>query len=467
MIGVTEETSEEYMLFRHGETSTLGVLETHVQPTFSTPILAEAVQECDTPQTPQHDHDNCQNLNLPHAVPNTTTTQELVVSIPIHFEVQNEYNEDMANVSTFLEDGTLNNPRDEIEFPPDYFTNAENHPTSSDHEPDQHDYIIETETDVRVNEIPPPLQYPIINCEQDIELQEDIDNGWLKVENDQVPDHCHFIGNEGLNMNTTSRNPEDFFNNLFDDRMYTIMAEETNKYARQQIRKVMGSRDPFQHMDHYSYRQHACLSTWKDLNSSDIKIFLAHLLIMSSVRKPALHSYWATTSFSRTPFFGQYGRNKFQDILWNLHVVADTTGNPPPGLPNHDPLAKVRPLVVMCQDNFKLTYKPGKHIAVDKSTLTYKGWVKFLQYSKNKPNRFHIKLFMVSESETGYIFGFSVYTGRASNELLQHNSTLDPDCTVTTKTVMSLLDKCNLLDDHRTLYFDNWFNSPQLLLELR
>ena len=74
---------------------------------------------------------------------------------------------------------------------------------------------------------------------------------------------------------------------------------------------------------------------------------------------------------------------------------------------------------------------------------------------------------MVSESETGYISGFSIYTGRASNELLQHKSILDPDCTVTTKTVMSLLDKCNLLDDHRTLYFDNWFNSPQLLHELR
>ena len=202
MTGVTEERSEEDMLFRHGDTSTLGVLETHVQPTFNTPISPEAVQESYTPQTPQHDHDNCQNGNLPDTVPNSTTTQELVVSIPIDFEVQNEYNEDMANVSTFLEDGTLNNPPDEIEFPPEYFTNAENDPTSSDHKPDQYDYIIETETDV--NEIPPPLQYPIVNCEQDIELQEDIDNGWLKVENDQVADHCHFIGNEGLNMNTTS-----------------------------------------------------------------------------------------------------------------------------------------------------------------------------------------------------------------------------------------------------------------------
>ena len=71
----------------------------------------------------------------------------------------------------------------------------------------------------------------------------------------------------------------------------------------------------------------------------------------------------------------------------------------------------------MCQDNFKLTYKLGEHIAMDESTLTYKGRVKFLQYSKSRPNRFHIKLFMVSESETGYISGFSIYTGRASNEL--------------------------------------------------
>ena len=77
------------------------------------------------------------------------------------------------------------------------------------------------------NQTPYPIEYPIV-----IDLQEDIDNGWIRVENDKVPDHCHFIGHEGLNMNTVSHNPEDFFNNLFDDRMYTILAEETKKYAR-------------------------------------------------------------------------------------------------------------------------------------------------------------------------------------------------------------------------------------------
>ena len=73
---------------------------------------------------------------------------------------------------------------------------------------------------------------------------------------------------------------------------------------------------------------------------------------------------------------------------------------------------------------------------------------------------------MVSKPETGYICGFPLYTCRASNELAD-KPTLDPDCTVTTRTVMSLLQKCNLLDEHWTLYFDNWFNSPEPLHELR
>ena len=93
---------------------------------------------------------------------------------------------------------------------------------------------------------------------------------------------------------------------------------------------------------------------------------------MSSVKKPALHNYWTTNSLSRTPFFGTYlSSNKFQDILWNLHV-ADTTHNLPPGMPDHDPLAKVHPLFTMCQNNFRLRYTLGKFLTVDESMLAFK-----------------------------------------------------------------------------------------------
>ena len=60
---------------------------------------------------------------------------------------------------------------------------------------------------------------------------------------------------------------------------------------------------------------------------------------------------------------------------------------------------------------------------------------------------------MVSEHVSEYISGFSVYRGKAANELVAQNATLDPNCSITTKTVMGLLQKTRLLDNHRTGFF--------------
>ena len=73
---------------------------------------------------------------------------------------------------------------------------------------------------------------------------------------------------------------------------------------------------------------------------------------------------------------------------------------------------------------------------------------------------------MVSEHKTGYIAGFSVYTGKVANELVAENAVSSDECTTTTKTVMGLLHRTHLLDNYRSVYFDNWFNSPQLLHEM-
>ena len=212
----------------------------------------------------------------------------------------------------------------------------------------------------------------IVNCQGDTELQDNLENGWHRISRDVPPNNPQFTDTPGLNFETNSCEPEVFFNQLFDHQMFTIMAEGTNNYACQQIGRIMGGRDQIQQIEHYSHKRHARLSMWRDINESDIKIFIAHILIMSSVRKPALYSYWLTKTLSRTLFFGTYlSRNKFQDILRNLHV-ADTTSNPPPGMPNHDALAKVCPLVTMYQNNFRLRYTPSEFLAVDKSTLAFK-----------------------------------------------------------------------------------------------
>ena len=45
--------------------------------------------------------------------------------------------------------------------------------------------------------------------------------------------------------------------------------------------------------------------------------------------------------------------------------------------------------------------------------------------------------------------------------------TLDPDCTQTTKIVVGLMQKCNLLGKGHHVYLDNYYCSPEVFLKLR
>ena len=62
--------------------------------------------------------------------------------------------------------------------------------------------------------------------------------------------------------------------------------------------------------------------------------------------------------------------------------------------------------------------------------------------------------------------GFSVYTGQVANEFVSENTVSLEECTTTTKIVMGLLQRTWLLDNYSSVYFGNWFNSPQLLNEM-
>ena len=75
-------------------------------------------------------------------------------------------------------------------------------------------------------------------------------------------------------------------------------------------------------------------------------------------------------------------------------------------------------------------------------------------------------IFEVSDVRTGYVVGLDIYTGKNSTEYAKIAKTLDPDCTQTTKTVVGLIQKCNLLGKGHYVYLDNYYCSSELFLEL-
>ena len=75
----------------------------------------------------------------------------------------------------------------------------------------------------------------MVNFNGYVELEEDYDIGWEWLEVDPGPHIAPYTGFQQCLLDPTKNRPEDFFNALFDHNMYTIMAEETNKYAHQKI----------------------------------------------------------------------------------------------------------------------------------------------------------------------------------------------------------------------------------------
>ena len=77
----------------------------------------------------------------------------------------------------------------------------------------------------------------MVNFANDTEVEEDYEIGWEWHEQDPGPMVAPYSGFHQCLLDPTKNQPEDFFDALFSRHMYTIMAEETNKYAQRKIQR--------------------------------------------------------------------------------------------------------------------------------------------------------------------------------------------------------------------------------------
>ena len=69
----------------------------------------------------------------------------------------------------------------------------------------------------------------------------------------------------------------------FDDCMFETIADQTNAYARNKISSITCGRDLIQQLNDPTNKKHNHIHSWKDLNAADIKLFMAHVIVMSLV----------------------------------------------------------------------------------------------------------------------------------------------------------------------------------------
>ena len=124
----------------------------------------------------------------------------------------------------------------------------------------------------------------------------------------------------------------------------------------------------------------------------------------------------------------------------------------PPGSPDYDRIGKVRPIAESLSRQVAAVYEPGRDLSIDEAMILFKGRSSLKQYMPLKPVRRGIKVWARAEASSGYVSAFQVYTGK------QGDTT---ETGLGAKVVKSLMK-----GSHRHIFFDNYFSSVDLLLDL-
>ncbi|KAJ0009429.1 hypothetical protein NQD34_001131 [Periophthalmus magnuspinnatus] len=207
---------------------------------------------------------------------------------------------------------------------------------------------------------------------------------------------------------------------------------------------------------------HGCTTykIWTDITLEDIFSFLSLVIYTGLTKVPSLTDYWRrgklySLPFPKTVMTGK----KFIAIVRALHLSSpedDAENEGKRGTEEFDRLGKIKPLYMEMRDACRQNYQPGQNISIDERMVASKTRVLFKQNLKSKPVRMGFKLFVLTDSQSGYTWDFFVYEGKCSQP---SKNGLSYD------SVMNLLNT-SLLGTGYKLYVDNFYTSPILFRDL-
>ena len=234
----------------------------------------------------------------------------------------------------------------------------------------------------------------------------------------------------------------DVFELFFDKELIETIVTETNRYAEQFLR----GREP-------SVRSHS--KAWKPMTEGEIYVVLGLFMLMGIVQKPTLRSYFTTKRLISTPGFRDIiTRDRLELICKYLHSANNENISTFVGPKK---LFKIYPVIFHLNKKFQELCLPNQDISIDESMTLWKGRLSFKQYLSLKAAKFGIKTYELCDSTMGYLWSFIVYTGK-DTEL--HSPLITADTNKTSAIVLKLVEP--LLNQGRTLWMDNFYNSPTL-----
>ncbi len=131
-------------------------------------------------------------------------------------------------------------------------------------------------------------------------------------------------------------------------------------------------------------------------------------------------------------------------------------------------------------DNCGRYYNPSSNLTIDEQLLNFRGNCRFWVYMKSKPARYGLKIFMMNDSSTWYMFNMYLYVGTSEKEKFQEKewkqpaqtrrkkkgetTTHPPKKELVTSSYIKFLSRC-IFGTNRAITVDNFFTSIDLFNE--
>ncbi|KAL0879316.1 hypothetical protein ABMA27_003095 [Loxostege sticticalis] len=232
-------------------------------------------------------------------------------------------------------------------------------------------------------------------------------------------------------------NPYDAFTDIWTNDIMELIAQETNRYANQTIEsiKANGTLKPLSR-----------LHQWHDTNADEIAVLLAVFMYMGIDNRSSQYEYWKANDYLEMPRFKEFlPYNRFLLLNRFLHFVDNSDV--------HSDFAS------------SSLYNLRREIYIDESLTLFKGRLSFVQTIRSKVARFGIKSYELCESKTGYLYKFSIYTGKNSDNSFTVVAPNDDLGGKTTQVVLGLLK--DLERRGHCVTMDNFYNCPSLARYLK
>lgn len=121
-----------------------------------------------------------------------------------------------------------------------------------------------------------------------------------------------------------------------------------------------------------------------------------------------------------------------------------------------DKFAPIREFWEKFIEHCKKWYEPSSYLTIDEQLVGFRGRCAFRMYIPNKPNKYGIKIVMVADSNSRYVYNATPYLGKGTN--------CNENVPLATHFVKQLCEP--VYGTNRNITMDNWFTSVPLASEL-